>query len=144
MRTLVAAALLLLIPTVAVAQRPHGRSGARVARAEAVSPGGQSDPLGALLASHDRLMQQHAQVQKLFEALSAKVNELGKLSGAKHRSQGQIDATTRELVEMNRSFSLQYTQLQNQMQNENRQYSAVSNVMKNKYSSAQSSLGNIR
>lgn len=141
MRVLIVATLLLLIPAAVAAQRPHARGRAR---AEAADSATASDQLGALLASHDRLMQQHAQVEKMFVALSQKVSALGKLSSARGRSQGQVDAATRELVEMNQSFNLQYLGLQNQMQNENRQYSAVSNVIKGKHAAAQNSLGNIR
>jgi len=144
MRTLLAAALLLLIPAGATAQRPHARAGARGAGAEAARSSGAGDQLDALLASHDRLMQQHAQVEKMFVALSNQVSKLGRLSGAKGGSHGQIDPATRGLVQMNQSFNLQYLQIQSQMQNENRQYSAVSNVLKNKYASARNSLGNIR
>ena len=84
-------------------------------------------------------MQQHAQVEKMFVALSRKVGELGKAGG-----HGQLDAATRDLLNMNQSFNLQYLELQSQMQNENRQYTAVSNILKNKRATLQNSLGNIR
>ena len=42
------------------------------------------------------------------------------------------------------SFNLQYLQLQNQMQNENRQYTAVSNIMKTKHDTVKNSISNIR
>ncbi len=42
------------------------------------------------------------------------------------------------------SFNLQYLQLQDQMQNENRQYSAVSNIMKTKHDTAKNAIRNIR
>ncbi len=89
-------------------------------------------------------MQQHAQLEKMFVALSNKVSEVGTLAGRKGRNQAQVDTATRELVQMNQSFNLQYLGLQNQMQNENRQYTAVSNIMKSKRAALQNSLGNIR
>ncbi len=144
MRTLLAAGLLLLISTGVAAQRPPAGTGDRSARAHAARSSGADDQLSALLASHDRLMQQHAQLEKMFVALSNKVSEVGKLAGRKGRNQAQVDTATRELVQMNQSFNLQYLGLQNQMQNENRQYSAVSNIMKNKRAALQNSLGNIR
>ncbi len=42
------------------------------------------------------------------------------------------------------SYNLQYLQLQNQMQNENRQYTVVSNIMKNKHDTVANTIGNIR
>jgi hypothetical protein len=42
------------------------------------------------------------------------------------------------------SFNLQYLQLQQQMQNENRSYTAVSNIMKTKHDTVKNSISNIR
>ena len=42
---------------------------------------------------------------------------------------------TREMQEMSQQFNLQYLQLQQNMQNENRKFSALSNVMKTKHDS---------
>jgi hypothetical protein len=53
-------------------------------------------------------------------------------------------AATRELQEMNMSFNLQYLQLQNKISHENRQFTMVSNIMKNKHDTAKNSINNIR
>ena len=42
------------------------------------------------------------------------------------------------------SFNLQYLQLQNSMQNENRQFTMVSNIMKTKHETVKNSISNIR
>ncbi len=42
------------------------------------------------------------------------------------------------------SYNLQYLQLQNQMQNENRQYTMASNIMKTKHDTVANSISNIR
>jgi hypothetical protein len=42
------------------------------------------------------------------------------------------------------SFNLQYLQLQSQMQNENRQFTAVSNIMKTKHDTVKNSISNMR
>jgi hypothetical protein len=42
------------------------------------------------------------------------------------------------------SFNLQYLQLQNAMQNENRQFTMVSNIMKTKHDTVRNAIGNIR
>ena len=49
-----------------------------------------------------------------------------------------------ELGESAMSFNLQYLQLQSQMQQESRAYTAVSNIMKTKHDTAKNSISNIR
>lgn len=51
---------------------------------------------------------------------------------------------TQNIQELNRSFSLQYLQLQQKMQQENREYSMLSNVMKTKHDTAKAAINNIR
>lgn len=50
----------------------------------------------------------------------------------------------RELREMNQLFSLQYLSLQQRMQGEDRQFSALSNVMKAKHDTARAAINNVR
>ena len=58
-------------------------------------------------------------------------------------SQNLLNAT-KQMQETQMSFNLQYLQLQNQMQNENRQYTAVSNIMKTKHDTVKNSISNVR
>lgn len=51
---------------------------------------------------------------------------------------------TKDMQEMMASFNLQYLQLQEKMQMENRSFSTVSNVMKTKHDTAKSSISNVR
>ena len=51
---------------------------------------------------------------------------------------------TSPMQETQMSFNLQYLQLQSQMQNENRSYTAVSNIMKTKHDTVKNSISNIR
>jgi hypothetical protein len=51
---------------------------------------------------------------------------------------------TRQMQEMNMSFNLQYLNLQQEMQQENRQFTMVSNIMKTKHDTAKSAINNIR
>jgi hypothetical protein len=53
-------------------------------------------------------------------------------------------AATQEMQEMQMSFNLQYLQLQSQMQNENRAYTTVSNIMKTKHDTVKNSISNVR
>jgi hypothetical protein len=50
----------------------------------------------------------------------------------------------KQMTEMNMSFNLQYLQLQNNMQNESRQFTMVSNIMKNKHDTAKNAISNLR
>jgi hypothetical protein len=51
---------------------------------------------------------------------------------------------TKEMQEMNQSFNLEYLQLQQDMQNQNRQFTLVSNIMKTKHDTAKSAINNVR
>jgi len=48
------------------------------------------------------------------------------------------------MQETQMSFNLQYLQLQSQMQNDNRQYTAVSNILKTKHDTVKNSIDNVR
>ena len=58
--------------------------------------------------------------------------------------QDQLLAATRQMQELQMSFNLQYLQLQNQMQHENRSYTAISNIMKTKHDTVQNWISNVR
>ena len=59
-------------------------------------------------------------------------------------SQEQLLKATKQMQETQMSFNLQYLQLQSQMQQENRSYTAVSNIMKTKHDTVKNSISNIR
>jgi hypothetical protein len=59
-------------------------------------------------------------------------------------SQTELMNATKEMQETQMSFNLQYLQLQSQMQNENRSYTAISNIMKNKHDTVKNSISNVR
>ena len=58
--------------------------------------------------------------------------------------QAELMNATKEMQETQMSFNLQYLQLQSQMQNENRSYTAISNIMKTKHDTVKNSISNIR
>jgi hypothetical protein len=65
-------------------------------------------------------------------------------SAAGGNGQQQLLAATKQMQETQMSFNLQYLQLQSQMQNENRQYTAISNIMKTKHDTVKNSIGSVR
>jgi hypothetical protein len=58
-------------------------------------------------------------------------------------SEGDVLEATRALQSEARTFNLQYLQLQESMQRESREFTALSNVMKVRHDSAKSAIGNI-
>ena len=59
-------------------------------------------------------------------------------------SSAQMFMATRDLQEMNQQFNLQYLGLQEDMQAENRRYSALSNIMKTKHDTSKNCLNNLK
>lgn len=57
--------------------------------------------------------------------------------------EGELLDATRTLQQQSQSFNLQYLQLQEGLQRENREFTALSNVMKVKHDSARSAIQNI-
>jgi hypothetical protein len=76
--------------------------------------------------------------------LSTPVSGSGGQGGAGGNTQQDLLNQTKGMQEMMASFNLQYLQLQEKMQAENRSFSTVSNVMKTKHDTAKSSIGNVR
>jgi len=108
---------------------------------------------GADLASLDSHFQKYREAAEklsaLYAKLSAKAAEVGKAGSAMGAaaagdSQSQLLQATKNMQETQMSFNLQYLQLQSQMQNENRSYTAVSNIMKTKHDTVKNSISNVR
>ena len=91
-----------------------------------------------------------ATISKITQELDQKVTEFQQrvktfLEGiAVSSDSGALVNATRQMEETQMSFNLQYLQLQSQMQNENRSYTAVSNIMKTKHDTVKNSISNIR
>lgn len=56
----------------------------------------------------------------------------------------QMMMATQQMQEMNQNFNLMYLNLQQKMQNENRSYTALSNVIKTKHDTAKNALSNLK
>lgn len=67
----------------------------------------------------------------------------GAVGGSGDSSMALLEAT-KQMQEMSQQFNLQYLQLQQDMQNENRQFSMVSNIMKVKHDTAKTAIQNVR
>jgi hypothetical protein len=64
-------------------------------------------------------------------------------SGAGLGGDGDILAATQALQQQSQTFNLQYLQLQEKMQRESREFTALSNVMKVKHDTARAAIQNI-
>lgn len=58
--------------------------------------------------------------------------------------QAQLAMHQQGMMEMNQSFNMQYLGLQQQMQQENRQFTLLSNIMKTKHDTAKNAINNVR
>ncbi len=58
--------------------------------------------------------------------------------------QSKLDTLKPQSSEMEQSFNIQYLQLQQKMQDENREFTTLSNVMKTKHDTAKNAINNIR
>ena len=63
---------------------------------------------------------------------------------ARGDSQAVMMLETKKMQEMNMGFNLQYLQLQQNMQQDNRQFTLLSNIMKTKHDTAKNAIGNVR
>jgi hypothetical protein len=78
--------------------------------------------------------------QALRSAVSAEISA----RRARGEDVSELLAEQARLQEMQMSFNLQYLQLQNQMQNENRQFTMISNIMKTRHDTVRNSISNVR
>jgi len=109
----------------------------------------QSD-LAALNQHHESYRQAAEKLSALYSNLSKKVEEVGKAASGVNSSRGssssvsQLLQATQQMQETQMSFNLQYLQLQQQMQQENRQYTEVSNIMKSRHDTVKNAIGNLK
>ena len=108
--------------------------------------------LGALTAPAMNLRPEHPQLAKLvFGAalVGAPHSEPSPArgfvgGGSSPLPEAQLLAATRQMQQEARAYNLQYLQLQEGMQRESREFTALSNVLKVKHDSAKSAIHNIQ
>jgi len=98
----------------------------------------QSD-LDRMNESHINSVQLEGRLAEVADGLGQSVGNTVKLGG-----KAECQQLVEQLQEIQMRYSLQYIQLQSQMQDENRNYSAVSNIMKTKHDTVKNSISNIR
>ncbi len=136
-----------------------GRSeGNSLAKATALKALGDSeDNLAQLEKIHEDTVQLFDKLSSLSSELARKAGAVGKIasqnngkngaqsSGTSSGSSSQdLMQATQQMQETQMSFNLQYLQLQEQMQNDNRQFTAVSNILKTKHDTVKNTISNIK
>ena len=80
---------------------------------------------------------------EVFETISDELLE-GVVGGSGSTMADQQMLRSEKMQEMNQKFNLQYLQLQQEMQGENRKFKTLSNIMKTKHDTAKATINNIR
>jgi len=108
------------------------------------------DHLANLEKSHHSHGEAAGKLATLYSKLNDKAKEVGALAdAAKGRpadssASARMFAATKQMQDMQVNFNLQFLQLQSAMQNENRQFTMISNIMKTKHDTAKNAISNIR
>jgi uncharacterized coiled-coil DUF342 family protein len=104
--------------------------------------------LDKLNESHQNLIKAVGELDGIYNKLAKKTQQVSRLAadGEKSRNgkMSELFKAIGEMSEMQMSFNLQYLMLQNKISQENRQFSMVSNIMRNKHDTAKNSINNIR
>lgn len=82
------------------------------------------------------------QVKRYDEWLNKKASELSSYANKFEREMSSISPN--EVASFEKAFNLQYLQIQQKIQHENRQFTMISNIMKNKHDTAKNAINNIR
>ena len=100
-------------------------------------------PAGTVLSAAVRSAVRAPATAVGVSAASAEGGGATAATGGGTTSEGDILEATRALQQEGRTANLQYLQLQENMQRESREFTALSNVMRVKHDSAKSAIGNI-
>jgi septal ring factor EnvC (AmiA/AmiB activator) len=115
------------------------------ARAAIITVG---DDVRKLDKSHQAYVDAAQGLDALYVKLQQKVREVARLASEAEKADAsrrqKLLEAVREMAEMSQSFNIQYLDLQKQMQDENRRYTLVSNIMKTKHDTAKAAINNIR
>ena len=106
------------------------------------------DDVRKLDKSHEGYVKASHEIDGLIAKLMKNVREVSRLAAEAEKSGSASSEALRQAIEdmtkMSQSFNIQYLDLQKQMQDENRRYTLVSNIMKTKHDTAKSAINNIR
>jgi hypothetical protein len=87
--------------------------------------------------------EEKAEVEKYNKWLLDKSEEMTTMADKGEKELNNISGSE-DMQDFHEKFEIKYLQLQNKMQHENRQFTMLSNIMKNKHDTAKNSINNIR
>jgi hypothetical protein len=103
--------------------------------------------LEKLNESHQNLIKAIGELDSLYNKLAQKTQQVSRLAADAEKSRSgkmnELFKAIGEMSEMQMSFNLQYLMLQNKISQENRQFSMVSNIRKNKHDTTKNSINNV-
>jgi uncharacterized coiled-coil DUF342 family protein len=137
-----------------ITARIYGQDSGKTYKNTAINPAAvkaineMGSDLDKLNESHKNLIKAVSELDSLYAILAKKTQEVSRLAAdAKKFPSSKMNDLFRaidQMQEMSQSFNMQYLGLQQQMQDENRRFSLISNIMKNKHDTAKNSINNIR
>ena len=146
--------ILFLVSMTMIASVGYGQDMGKISRGAALNSAAiqaindMGPDLEKLNESHQNLIKAVGELDSLYAKLARKIQEVSRLAADAKKSQSgkmsDLFKAVGEMSEMQMSFNLQYLMLQNKISQENRQFSMVSNIMKNKHDTAKNSINNIR
>lgn len=142
--TTTTAAILSFVASLLLADPAHGQDRApRPAEVRLVSAvDSMISTLPEMEARHRNVVAAADSMGALYRALSAGIAKVAE--SAASQEAGTLPRAIQALQEMNMSFSLQYLMLQQKMQDENRKFTLLSNIMKTKHDTARNAIQNVR
>jgi hypothetical protein len=106
------------------------------------------DDVRKLEKSHENYVKAAGELDDLYIKLLQKSRDVSRLAIEAQKTRGQaldkLFRATEEMQKMSQSFNLQYLGLQQAMQDENRRFTLVSNIMKTKHDTAKNAINNVR
>ncbi len=133
---------LKLVVLAAAADR-HAPALAKKARVAAESKT-RRDRLRRYIAAVEEALSEAERTGKPVAAPSRQTARPTKTVQSAEALQDQLMLATKQMQEMNQSFNLQYLRLQQSMQQHNREFTMVSNIMKTKHDTAKNAINNVR
>jgi hypothetical protein len=137
---MVASATQLAAPFVPGAAAVHAAiSGVRTLQDKAGSPGGRTTSVSGASTS---ISPTATGLGTTGTAVTAGTGGAGGTNAAGMSNDPMV--ASKQLMEMNQSFNMQYLMLQQKMQDESRRYTMISNVIKTKHDTAKNAISNVR
>ncbi|MCX6226558.1 MAG: hypothetical protein NTV01_17720, partial [Bacteroidia bacterium] len=135
--------ILFLVSMTMIAAVGYGQDMGKTSRSSALNTAAVQaineigSDLEKLNESHQNLIKAVGELDSLYAKLARKIQEVSRLAADAKKSQSgkmsDLFKAVGEMSEMQMSFNLQYLMLQNKISQENRQFSMVSTIMKNKH-----------